>query len=276
MPFANKSMVTLLDYKDDTVKFVIENTDLSVANALRRVLIAETPTLAIDWVQIEANSTVMSDEFIAHRIGLIPLTCDDVIRNMISNRECECDDFCSKCSVEFTMDVSLRNEGALNITSAHLISSHPQVLPANAKTIKRDIPKDSDCLSMFEENSGDVLIMKIRQGSQLKLRAYATKGIGKEHAKWMATSAVGFEYDPDNALRHTLLHKPGEWPKSEFSEIPEEEDQAPYDYMKEPNKFYFTVESTGALTPCNVVLTGIECLRRKLSDIQTHLSFMQL
>ena len=41
------------------------------ANALRRVLLSEIPTMAIDKVEMRANSTCLHDDFLAHRLGLV-------------------------------------------------------------------------------------------------------------------------------------------------------------------------------------------------------------
>lgn len=60
------------------MKFVLSDTDISMANALRRVLIAEVPTVAIDVVDIEENSSVLLDEMLAHRLGLVPLRSQNV------------------------------------------------------------------------------------------------------------------------------------------------------------------------------------------------------
>lgn len=66
--------IEITDVKKGQISFVLSRTDPSIANALRRVMIAEVPTMAIDIVEVENNTSVLNDEFIAHRLGLIPLT----------------------------------------------------------------------------------------------------------------------------------------------------------------------------------------------------------
>ncbi|CAG0899808.1 unnamed protein product [Cyprideis torosa] len=228
MPYANQPSVYISELTFDRVKFHIEETDLSVANAVRRVFHAETPTLAIDWVEITANSSVLSDEFLSHRLGMIPLTSDEVVDRLQYSRDCSCSDFCPECSVEFTLDVKCIEDNR-HVTTADLRSADPRVVPVTSKNRQN------------EDDYGD-------------------------------TEGNAFEYDPDNALRHTLFPKPEEWPKSEYSELDEDAHEAPFNVEAKANKFYYNLEGSGSLKPENIVIMGINSLKDKLSDLQAQLT----
>jgi hypothetical protein len=71
------------------LRFKLWDTDVSMANSLRRIMMVEVPTLAIDMVEITENSSVLRDEFIAHRLGLIPLTSNRAME-MLYPGDCDC------------------------------------------------------------------------------------------------------------------------------------------------------------------------------------------
>jgi DNA-directed RNA polymerase subunit D len=68
--------IKVLERTKDTIKFSVEGIKPSFANALRRIMISEVPTMAIEWVDFKKNDSAMYDEILAHRLGLIPLTYD--------------------------------------------------------------------------------------------------------------------------------------------------------------------------------------------------------
>ncbi|EXC17267.1 DNA-directed RNA polymerase II subunit [Morus notabilis] len=189
--------VKIREMKDDYLKFELRDTDASMANALRRVMIAEVPTIAIDLVEIEVNSSVLNDEFIAHRLGLIPLTSDRAM-SMRFSRDCDAcdgDGQCEFCSVEFLLRAKCISDQTLDVTSKDLYTADHTVVPI-------------DFSDPAGDESGDqrgIIIVKLRRGQELRLRAIARKGIGKDHAKWSPAATVTFMYEPDIRINEELM-----------------------------------------------------------------------
>ena len=75
--------VEVKELTEDTIIFYARGIDLSLANALRRIMIAEVETLAIEMVEVEENDTVLFDEFLVHRMGLVPFTHIEGIKGVL-------------------------------------------------------------------------------------------------------------------------------------------------------------------------------------------------
>lgn len=159
--------IKILERDDNHIVIEFNNIPRQYVNALRRLSINQVPTFAIDDVVILENSSVMHDEAIAHRLGLIPLRTD--LERFVMPDVCDCKSTlgCSKCRVLLVLDTESQDKTKV-ITSADLVSEDEVVKPVN-----NEIP-----------------IVSLAPGQKLKFEAYARLGTGKNHAKWQPTSVA--------------------------------------------------------------------------------------
>jgi DNA-directed RNA polymerase II subunit RPB3 len=279
--------VELRKLEEDYCEFVLKNTDVSMANALRRIILVEVPTIAIELVEFEANTTVLNDEFLAHRLGLVPLLSARVHDMKSIYEDADDDDF---LDVHFALDVRCTSDDTISVTSKdlQLDPQHPDIHPVGYHN-----PDDKG-----------ILLVKMRRGQELKLRAVARKGTGKDHAKWMPVATCVFQYMPEITINHGLMdtltdEQKEEWcaadPRKTFKlnklthrvEVvnPElymydGEVIAKAEEMGKPglvtikqkqDTFIFRVEGTGVLRPEDIVITACEVLEAKIRNLHTAL-----
>lgn len=117
----------------------------------------EVMTMAIENVEFRKNSSILYDEIVGHRLGLIPLTTD--LKSYNLPVECKCQGKgCARCQLRLTLKV----KGPCTVYTSDLKSKDPAVKPVYPK-----IP-----------------IVKLLKGQSLELEAVATLGQGKVHMKW--------------------------------------------------------------------------------------------
>ncbi|BGP56399.1 hypothetical protein JCM8202_000321 [Rhodotorula sphaerocarpa] len=257
--------ITELKSSEGRLHFILDGVHLGFANSLRRAMISRIDTLAIDQVQITENSSVLPDEMLAHRLGLVPLNSTAMERQVINyNKECDCDAYCEKCSVVLSLRARCTGEQAMEVTTKDLQVEGMTQSDVGKPAINPD-PKLRD----------GILLAKLARGQEINLRCIATKGRALEHAKWSPVSAVGFEYDPYNKLKHTdLWYEVGtdpkdEWPVSEngrFEKKPEDTD--PFPFNEKPSRFYYDVEAVGQLKPEDIVLKGLDALILQMGQLR--------
>ncbi len=82
--FKSKFQIYIVSETDEELVFDMVGIDAPIANALRRILLAEVPSMAIEAVYIYANTSIIQDEILAHRMGLIPLNADPRLFEMLA------------------------------------------------------------------------------------------------------------------------------------------------------------------------------------------------
>ena len=146
------SSLDVITKDSEKIALKLKGVPLQYANALRRVCLNGVPVFAIDTVDIIENTSVLPDEGLAHRLGLIPLKTDLSKYN-------ESD------KILLVLDSGESGETRA-VLSGELSSEDESVKPVSEK----------------------VPIVQLAAGQKIKVECYARLGRGTEHAKWNASN----------------------------------------------------------------------------------------
>lgn len=157
--------ITVKEQSERRVKFLLSDVSSAFANAFRRTMMNEVPTMAVEFVDIEENTSGLFDETVAHRVGLIPLIFDRKI--FAEKKDCKCKGKgCSRCEVVMVID----KEGPCTVKAG-------------------DIKTTSDDVKVTDK---EMPITELLEEQKLKFEATAQLGLGKDHTKWQA-AVVGYK-----------------------------------------------------------------------------------
>ena len=169
----------MVDFKDKNEKaiFTFKDTANTIVNSIRRTIIDEVPTFAIEDVEIVQNGSPLYDETVAQRLGLVPIKTD--LTSYEFKDQCKCGGIgCAMCEVK----LSLKQSEDGYVYSGSIKSDDPQIVPTDL-----DIP-----------------ITKLFKGKEFEANLKAILGRGNEHAKWSPAHA----YLNDNGKSIDLIVEP--------------------------------------------------------------------
>jgi DNA-directed RNA polymerase subunit D len=162
--------IQIVEKNDSEIKLAVQEITDAFANELRRIMMSEVPTMAIEWVDFKKNDSVINDELAANRLGQVPLTFDQKAYDLPEDCKCE-GKGCSRCQVEMI----LKKKGPGMVYSGDLKTKAKDVKPVFDK-----IP-----------------IVELFEGEEMQFEAIAQLGKGRVHAKWQA-AVVGYKQEKNN------------------------------------------------------------------------------
>lgn len=228
--FRDKFRVEVIRYSDEDMEFDMIGVDPALANAFRRILIAEVPTMAIEKVLIANNTSVIQDEVLAHRLGLIPISVDPRLFEYAGDNPLN-----ERNSIVFKLHVRCEGDKHHRLT---VKASDLKWLPNGSEFLESEKSEKSnpssskpktytsftcsqDSLSEFSNNPigfkgklGDIIIAKLRRGQEIELEVHAVKGVGRTHAKWSPVATAWYRMLPEVVLLEDIEDEVAETLKS--------------------------------------------------------------
>ncbi|KAF8057238.1 LAF3 [Scenedesmus sp. PABB004] len=186
----------------ERVEFDMLGADPALANALRRILIAEVPTVAIEHVFIVNNTSIIQDEVLSHRLGLVPLAIDPTRLEWRADGDGAANE---SNTVVFRLNVACRRAADGSVLNDKVYSRDLVWLPDGS-----ELPDETGCcFSATQEGRFDappadvernILLAKMRPGQCIELEAHAVKGTGQQHAKWSPVATAWYRLQPEVVL----------------------------------------------------------------------------
>ncbi|OWF55187.1 DNA-directed RNA polymerases I and III subunit RPAC1-like [Mizuhopecten yessoensis] len=296
--FEKNFRVDVVKMGDDELEFDMIGIDAAIANAFRRILLSEVPTMAIEKVYIYNNTSIIQDEVLSHRLGLIPIKADPRLFEYRSDGDTE---GTAEDTIEFQLKVKCtKNSHAKDTTDPDELYKDHKVTTKHFKWIpvgkQSEIFKEGDIRPVND----DILIAKLRPGQELDLKLRCVKGLGKDHAKFSPVATASYRLLPEITLLQPVVNHLAEKLKNCFSpgviEIKKVNGQNTadvksarhdtcsrevfrHDDLKDlvrlsrvRDHFIFSVESTGVLPPDILVTEAVRVLMGKCRTFLTELS----
>jgi len=188
-------------YSSDLV-FKIKGIHAPLANAFRRVLLSEIPTMAIETVMFYDNTSVVHDEILAHRLGLVPIRVDPREFEYLTEGDTVTDRNC----IKFRLCVECKQvQGAHRDAPARLKYTNSNVYSGDIQWQPFGNQAERFRARPIRPVHDDILLCKMRPNQRIEVEMHCVKGIGQTHAKWSPVATAFYRMMPDIVVNGQIL-----------------------------------------------------------------------